>query len=94
MTRAIQGFCREGIRFCNRKLANSGAKVFVTSMIEGSDKPLSLFQKQSLFSCLRGLRNVNTITMGGKERKLLKFSAMDYEAAHEDFGTQVGKKQK
>ena len=28
--------------------------------------------------------------MGGKERRLLKFSCMDYEAAAEDFGTQVG----
>ena len=86
-----QGFTREGVRFANREQANSGAKVFVTSLMQGSDKSLSLFQKQELFSCLSGLRGVDTITMGGKERKLFKFSAMDYEAGAEDFGTQVRK---
>ena len=86
-----QGFTREGVRFANREQANSGAKVFVTSLMQGSDKSLSLFQKQELFSCLSGLRGVDTITIGGKERKLFKFSAMDYEAGAEDFGTQVRK---
>ena len=86
-----QGYTREGVRFCNREQANSGSKVFVSTLMEGSDKALSLFQKQALFSSLSGLRDVTTITMGGKERKLIKFSAMDYEAAAEDFGTQVGK---
>jgi hypothetical protein len=85
-----QGYCREGIRFCNRLNANSGSKVFVTTMVQGSDKGLSLYQKQELFSSLSALREVKTIKMGGKVRKLVKFSAMDYEAAHEDFGTQVG----
>ena len=85
-----QGFSREGVRFCNRDQANSGWKVFVTTMMQGSDKALSLFQKQALFSCLSGLRTMRSIHMGGKERRLLKFSAMDYEAGAEDFGTQVG----
>ena len=85
-----QGFCREGIRFCNRNQANSGSKVFVTTMVEGSDKPLSLYQKQFLFSSLTGLRNMDTIQMGGRERKLILFSTMDYEAQAEDLGTQVG----
>ena len=84
-----QGYCREGIRFCNRKNANSGHKVFVTTVMEGSDKALSLFQKQDLFSSLSALKNLTTIKMGGKERTLIKFSSMDYEAAAEDFGTQV-----
>ena len=84
-----QGYCREGIRFCNREHANAGSKVFVTTMVQGSDKALSLFQKQALFSSLSGLRNIETIQMGRRVRKLIKFSAMDYEAAAEDFGTQV-----
>ena len=84
------GFSREGVRFCNREKANSGSKVFVTTLVQGSDKPLSLYQKQDLFSSLTGLRSLKTIRMGGKERKLLKFSVMDYEAAAEEFGTQVG----
>ena len=84
-----QGYCREGIRFCNRKTGNSGSKVFVTTLMEGTDKSLSLFQKQYLFSSLTGLRNLTSIRMGGKERKLIKLSCMDYEAAAEDFGTQV-----
>ena len=29
--------------------------------------------------------------MGGKEQALIKFSTMDYEAAAEEFGTQVDK---
>ena len=37
-----QGYTREGIRFCNRPNANSGAKVFVTTVMQGSDKALSL----------------------------------------------------
>ena len=84
-----QGFCREGIRFCNRKNANSGGKIFVSAVMQGSDKSLSLFQKQQLFNSLSALRNLSTIQMGGKERALVKFSVMDYEAAAEDVGTQV-----
>ena len=84
-----QGYCREGLRFCNRENCNSGSKVFVTAVMQGTDKSLSLFQKQALFSSLSALRNLSTIRMGGKERSLLKFSCMDYEAAHEDVGTQV-----
>ena len=84
-----RGFCREGLRFCNRENANHGSKIFVTTMVEGSDKGFSLYQKQEFFSSLSGLRGHNTIKMGGKVRKLFKFSAMDYEASHEDFGTQV-----
>lgn len=84
-----RGFCREGLRFCNRENANHGSKIFVTTMVEGSDKGFSMYQKQEFFSSLSGLRGHNTIKMGGKVRKLFKFSAMDYEAAHEDFGTQV-----
>ena len=85
-----QGYSREGLRFCNRENGNHGSKIFVTTMVEGSDKSLSLYQKQGLFSSLSGLKGKNCIKMGGKERKLLIFSAMDYEAAHEEFGTQVG----
>ena len=84
-----QGHTREGIRFCNRTSANSGSKVFVTAVMVGTDKSLSLFQKQFLFSSLSALRNLTTIKMGGKERKVIKFSCMDYEAAAEDIGTQV-----
>ena len=84
-----QGYCREGLRFCNRVNANSGGKVFVTTIMQGTDKSLSLFQKQALFSSLSALRNITTIKMGGKEQKLIKISCMDYEAAAEDFGTQV-----
>ena len=84
-----QGFTREGVRFCNRTNGNSGWKIFVTTMMKGSDKSLGLFQKQSLFSSLSGLRNLTSIQMGGKERRLVKFSCMDYEAASEDFGHQV-----
>ena len=84
-----QGFTREGVRFCNRSSANSGWKIFVTTMMQGTDKSLGLFQKQSLFSTLSGLRNLTSIQMGGKERRLVKFSCMDYEAASEDFGHQV-----
>ena len=87
-----QGYSREGLRFCNRENGNYGSKIFVTTMVEGSDKSLSLYQKQGLFSSLSGLRGKNCIKMGGKERKLLIFSAMDYEAAHEEFGTQVGQR--
>ena len=84
-----QGFSREGVRFGNRLQANSGSKVFVTTLVEGSDKPLSLYQKQYLFSSLTGLRGMNTILMGGKQRKLIKISSMDYEAQAEELGTQV-----
>ena len=84
-----QGFTREGIRFCNRKSANSGAKVFTSTVMVGSDKSLSSFQKQYIFSSLKGLRLLNSINMGGKERKVIKFSSMDYEAAAQDVGTQV-----
>ena len=69
--------------------ANSGSKLFVTTIMEGTDKSLSLFQKQAVFSSLSDLRNLTTIRMGGKERTLIKFSCMDYEAAAEDVGTQV-----
>ena len=84
-----QGFSREGVRFGNRLQANSGSKVFVTTLVEGSDKPLSLYQKQYLFSSHTGLRGMNTIQMGGKQRKLIKISSMDYEAQAEELGTQV-----
>ena len=84
-----QGFTREGIRFCNRKSANSGAKVFVSTVMIGSDKSLSNFQKQYLFSSLSELKTLRSISMGGKERKVIKFSCMDYEAAAQDVGTQV-----
>ena len=84
-----QGYCREAVRFVNRKHGNHGGKMFVTALMQGTDKSLSLFQKQALFSSLSALRNLHTIDMGGKERKLIKISAMDYEAAHEDVGTQV-----
>ena len=77
------------MRFGNRLQANSGSKVFVTTLVEGSDKPLSLYQKQFLFSSLTGLRGMNTIQMGGKQRKLLKISSMDYEAQAEELETQV-----
>ena len=63
--------------------------MFVTTVMEGTDKSLSLFQKQSMFSSLSGLKNLTTIRMGERERKLIKISCMDYEAAAEDFGTQV-----
>ena len=36
---------REGVMFVNRLQANSGAKVFVTGMIDRSGKGLSLGQK-------------------------------------------------
>ena len=84
-----QGYCREGLRFVNRKMANSGSKVFVTAVMQGTDKSLSLFQKQAIFSSLSALRNLETIRMGGRERRLIKLSCMDYEAAHEEVGTQV-----
>ena len=84
-----QGHTREGIRFCNRNAANSGSKVFVTAVMVGTDKSLSLFQKQYLFSSLSALRNLTTIKMGGQERKVCVFTCMDYEAAAEDMGTQV-----
>ena len=84
-----QGYCREGLRFCNRVNVNSGGKVFVTTIMQGTDNSMSLFQKQALFSSLSALQNITTIKMGGKEQKLIKISCMDYEAAAEDFGTQV-----
>ena len=87
-----QGFCREGVRFCTRFQANSGAKVFVSTLVEGSDKQLSLYQKQFLFDSLTGLKNMETIQIGGKERQLIKIAAMDYEAQAEELGTQVCKK--
>ena len=84
-----QGYCREGLRGCNRKNSNSGSKTFVTALMQGTDKSLSLFQKQALFSSLSVLRTLDTIRMGGRERSIIKLSCMDYEAAHEDVGTQV-----
>ena len=86
---AGQGFTREGIRFVNRVNANAGSKVFVTTVMVGTDKTLSLFQKQAVFSGLSSLRNLSSIRIGGRERKLVKISCMDYEAAAEDVGTQV-----
>ena len=47
-----QGYTREGLRFVNRKNANSGNKVFVSTVMLGTDKSLSLFQKQAVFSSL------------------------------------------
>ena len=85
-----QGFVREGVRFGNRIQANSGSKVFISTLVEGSDKSLSMYQKQFLFSSLTGLRHINKIFMGGRERKLYKFLCMDYEAAAQEMGTQVG----
>ena len=76
---AGQGRTREGIRFVNRPQANSGGKVFVTGMINRSDKGLSLGQKQHIFSQLKTLRNLTTINMGHKERRLIVISCMDYE---------------
>ena len=76
---AGQGRTREGIRFVNRPQANSGGKVFVTGMINRSDKGLSLGQKQHIFSQLKSLRNLTTINMGHKERRLVLISCMDYE---------------
>ena len=84
-----QGYTREGLRFVNRKNANAGNKVFVTTLMLGTDKSLSLFQKQAIFSSLSQLRNLTSIKIGGSERKLVKFSCMDYEAAAEEVGTQV-----
>ena len=86
-----QGYCREGIRFVNRINSNAGSKVFITTLMEGSDKSLSLFQKQALFSTLSSLRNLSSINIGGQFRRLLKISCMDYEAAAEDVGQQVCK---
>jgi hypothetical protein len=68
--------------------ANSGGKVFVSTVMVGSDKSLSSFQKQYIFSSLKGLNLLKSINMGGKERKVIKFSSMDYEAAAQDVGTQ------
>ena len=84
-----QGFTREGLRFVNRRNANAGNKVFVSTVMLGTDKSLSLFQKQAVFSSLTQLRNLTSIKIGGRERKLIKFSCMDYEAAAEEVGTQV-----
>ena len=84
-----QGYTREGLRFVNRKNANAGNKVFVSTVMQGTDKSLSLFQKQAIFSSLSQLRNLKSIKIGGSVRKLVKFSCMDYEAAAEDVGTQV-----
>ena len=84
-----QGYCREGVRFVNRINSNSGSKVFITTLMEGSDKSLSLFQKQALFSTLSSLRNLSSIHIGGQVRQLIKISCMDYEAAAEDVGQQV-----
>ena len=74
-----QGRTREGLRFVNRPQANSGAKVFVTGMINRSDKGLSLGQKQHIFSQMLSLKNLTTINMGHRERKLILISCMDYE---------------
>ena len=84
-----QGYTREGIRFVNRSNANAGHKVFVTTVIVGTDKSLSLFQKQAVFSSLSALRNLSSVRIGGRDRKLVKFSCMDYEAAAEEVDTQV-----
>ena len=83
------GYCREGFRIVNRVQSNSGSKLFITSLMEGSDKSLSLFQKQALFDSLSPLRNLSSINIGGKVRKLIKISCLDYEAAAESFGQQV-----
>ena len=86
---AGQGFTREGIRFVNRANANDGSKVFVTTVMVGTDKSLSLFQKQAVFSSLSVFRNLSSVRIGGRHRRLVRISAMDYEAAAEEVGTQV-----
>ena len=45
-----QGYCREGLRFYNRVNANSGSKVFVTTVMEGTDP--CLFFKSNRCSLL------------------------------------------
>ena len=85
------GYTREGVRFVNRVNGNAGCKVFVTTLMIGSDKSLSCFQKQALFSSLSALRNLSSIKISGQDRKLLKISCSDYEAAAQEVGTQVCK---
>ena len=86
---AGQGFSREAIRFANRVNPNAGSKMFVTTVMVGTDKGLSLWQKQAVFCNLSPLRNTSSIRIGGRVRKLVKFSAMDNEACAEEVGTQV-----
>ena len=81
------GYTREGVRFVNRVNGNAGCKVFVTTLMFGSDKSLSCFQKQALFSSLSALRNLSSIKISGQDRKLLKISCSDYEAAAQEVGT-------
>ena len=74
------GYTREGVRIVNRIHGNARSKVYLTNLMMGSDKGLSCFQKQALFSSLSALRGVSTIKVAGQERKLIKISCMDYEA--------------
>ena len=89
LNKILDSTMSEGVRILNRKSANSGSKVFVSCVMIGSDKSLSSFQKRFIFSSLTGLGMLKSIKMGGRERKVIIISCMDYEAAAEDCGTQV-----
>ena len=73
----------------NRNNSNSGTKTFVTTLLNQSDKGLSLHQKQNIFGdSFSQLSQLTTLNIGGRERDLLVFMTGDWEAGAERFGGQ------
>ena len=85
----IYFFFRECLRFVNRKNSNSGAKTFITTLLNRSDKGLSLHQKQNIFAnSFPMLRYLTQLEVNGMNKSLVTFQTGDWEAGADRFGGQ------
>ena len=77
------------MRFLNRQNSNSGGKTFITTLLNRTDKGLSLHQKQSIFeNSFSQLRNLSSLKYFESEKSVVTFMTGDWEAGAERFGGQ------